>query len=1259
VDVQKDVFSPTFAEDERMQDRGFVLSLFLLLAAVFFNAAPVFAASPVALTTNASGISRIDATLNGQVNPGNEITTVYFEYSTSPLDSLETPPQTIAASPSPVTGSSYAPVSADLTSLSPWTTYRFRLVAENSSGVGYGVEFSFSTDPVAQAVTEIAGPVTESEAGLRGTVNPLGESSEIVFEYGLTTAYGSTIAADQSPLDGSSDTTVTANLSGLVPNTVYHYRISVTNTYGTVYGDDMTFFTSAQATPLAYTEEPTFSSLFNSATLHGIVRANNSDSTVVFEYGTTTSYGNMAAADQSPVRGTADTAVSRLITGLTPNTTYHYRVAATNSLGTSYGSDITFYNTSSPYAKTEPASLLGNTVATLNGTVNPKTSDFGAETSVIFEYGLTDSYGTTVTALQSPFTGGSGIAVNAYLTGLLPGTTYHYRVIAENVNGTGTGADMTFTTTLLPSAETLGAAPVGNTSATLNGHVNPQGEATTITFEYGLTSSYGTTVPAIQSPSSAASDSGFSRSVSGLLTNTTYHYRIVATNSYGTVYGQDRTFTTGMPPPTAATNTATSISATTAVLNGTVNANGLATSVSFEWGTTTPFQRSENATPSSVSGSVATGVSLSLTNLSPGTVYFYRTVATSDGGTVYGAEMSFTTTSLPAVETLPASSVDITSATLNGNVNANGFPSTVTFEYGITTAYGTTVTAAQSPVSGSSTTGVNAPITGLAPSTTYHYRVVGQSSQGVSYGEDRTFSTVVGAPVVTTGNASPLFTGAIVEGTVNASNASTTVIFEYGTTVAYGSSVTAEQSPVDGSADTAVSASLSGLGFNQTYHYRVVATNVNGTTYGADRTFLTSLNPSAITLAAQDISGTTATLKGTANGNSGSWSVRFDYGATVAYGASITATPDRVSGSENTPIEAVLTALAPSTTYHYRAVIYSGGLNYYGGDQTFTTAAGPSLTTDAATAVGALTATLNATVIANDIPAIVSFEYGPDTNYGKTAAASPSPVNGTVPTSVSSLLTALEPSTTYHYRAVADSSAGTVYGTDMEFSTSALAPSATTDAASVIRIDSAVLNGTVDPQNDSTTVMFEYGLSTGYGTTVAALQSPIGGPLPHLVSAGISGLQSHTLYNYRVVAQNSMGTTYGGNVTFFTSGASPDATTTAATMVSRTGAVLNGLVNGNGNITTVTFEIGTDTAYGRTIEATPSPLAGAGDTAVSADLAGLLIPDTIYHFRVIGSNAAGTAYGENMTFYTGIKEFPWQVLLPGLVLPKTNETGSE
>ncbi|MEA4983088.1 MAG: T9SS type A sorting domain-containing protein [Paludibacter sp.] len=101
----------------------------------------------------------------------------------------------------------------------------------------------------------------------------------------------------------------------------------------------------------------------------------------------------------------------------------------------------------------------------------------------------------------------------------------------------------------------------------------------------------------------------------------------------------------------------------------------------------------------------------------------------------------------PAATTNAATDVLALSATLNGTVNANNESSVVTFEYGLTTAYGTSVTADQSPVTGVSATSVSKTIAGLSPNTTYHFRVKGVNDGGTTYGSDQSFTTTMNTDV--------------------------------------------------------------------------------------------------------------------------------------------------------------------------------------------------------------------------------------------------------------------------------------------------------------------------------------------------------------------------------------------------------------------------------------------------------------------------------------------------------------------------------
>jgi hypothetical protein len=169
-------------------------------------------------------------------------------------------------------------------------------------------------------------------------------------------------------------------------------------------------------------------------------------------------------------------------TGLSAGTTYHVRAYAANSVGTAYGDDITFITLGKvPEAITQPATNITSSGATLNGTVNAH----DLSTSVTFEYGVTTSYGQSLTATQSPVIGNSITNVSADITGLTAGTTYHFRIKTTNSLGTAYGSDMELTPVgQVPTTITQGATNISTITATLNGTVNPNYLPTTVTFEY-------------------------------------------------------------------------------------------------------------------------------------------------------------------------------------------------------------------------------------------------------------------------------------------------------------------------------------------------------------------------------------------------------------------------------------------------------------------------------------------------------------------------------------------------------------------------------------------------------------------------------------------------------------------------------------------------------------------------------------------------------------------------------------------------------
>jgi hypothetical protein len=281
------------------------------------------------------------------------------------------------------------------------------------------------------------------------------------------------------------------------------------------------------------------------ATLKGTANPNGGTvSTCRFDYGATTSYGQTVACSTTPA-GSSATAVSAAVSGLSANTTYHYRLVVITNTGTLTADDASFQTALTaepPGGSTEAATDVGSSSATLNATVNPQNESVS---DCHFDYGATIDYGQSVDCASTP-SGSAPVKVSASVNGLTPASEYHYRlVVSTSVAPRLETADQSFTT--LPSAPvalSAGASGVTTGGATLHGSVDPKGFATQYAFQFGTTSSYGSSTPAADAGTAAGAVDRASV-LTGLSPSSVYHYRIVALRSgHAAATGADVTFTT-------------------------------------------------------------------------------------------------------------------------------------------------------------------------------------------------------------------------------------------------------------------------------------------------------------------------------------------------------------------------------------------------------------------------------------------------------------------------------------------------------------------------------------------------------------------------------------------------------------------------------------------------------------------------------------------------------------------------------------------
>jgi hypothetical protein len=191
-----------------------------------------------------------------------------------------------------------------------------------------------------------------------------------------------------------------------------------------------------------------------------------------------------------------------------------------------------------------------------------------------------------------------------------------------------------------PAVATAPASGVNTTSARLNGSVDPNGQATSWWFEYGTSTGYGLKTPT-HNAGRGARAVDVSTDVSRLSVGTGYHFRLVASNATGTSYGGDQSFTT-FGQPGVQTNAPQSIAATSAVLSGSIDPRGRATSWYFDYGPNTAYGLK---TPTQSLGAVfgAQPISVTISNLSPATTYHFRLVASNSAGTTRDGDMSLST----------------------------------------------------------------------------------------------------------------------------------------------------------------------------------------------------------------------------------------------------------------------------------------------------------------------------------------------------------------------------------------------------------------------------------------------------------------------------------------------------------------------------------------------------------------------------------------------------------------------------------------
>lgn len=1025
-------------------------------------------------------------------------------------------------------------------------------------------------------ITLDAFPLTPTSATLKGSVTLNGNAGTLVwFEWGASASYGQRTAS--TPVAGTVGSVIfEQSVGSLSSGYAGHFRAVASNSVGVVYGADRSF--ALPVPPLATTLPATDVTIWG-ATFNGqVVPFGAGSSFAWFEWGLTTNYSEATDLIDLPPSALPQSLNLPMI--LPPGHTYHYRIAAMNDDGVSYGEDQFFAVLAAPWPMTLPANPVVPEGGTLRGQVRPN----GNDTVAWFEWGTNTSYGQRSDPIPlGPVTFGNEtnwVAISHGLSALTPGLVWYFRVVASNSVSVQQADGAYFFVTGPPSVTTTAASAIGQYSASLNGIVNPNGASSAVAwFEWGYASNvYAFTTPVMElSPASFPQDVGYS--LGGLSEATTYHYRLVAFTSLGRVVGGNQSFTT-LAQPTLAVQAATDVTGNSAVLNGTINPRGLETTAWFEWGINGAFA---NHTPITNVGSGKLSIALAALaeEASPGTSYFYRLAAQNQLGTFYSDVRTFQTRQLPFVQTMLATSVTPTNVVLNGFLSVGG-GTLVWFEWGTDTNFDQTTPPTNMGDGGYFTATIN----DLSPNTHVIYRAVASNLVGVARGEGYAVS-IPGPPVATTlpVQVSPYY---LIKGQFNPRGGYAGAWFEWGTTTNYGNT-TPVQMNASGYGEYSFGFAPT-LAQNTVYHYRAVASNQFGLSQGADVRFYREGPPAASILPPTNFTMTSVTLRGLATpGTEDEVTVWFEWWESGYYNQrqTLVITPVR-TGADPFEVSVTLSNLPPNTWYAvtYECQLFVSSPRYgftVSPELQFNLPSPPQVATVAATDITPFSAALQGTLYPNNSgePTWAWFEWGTNTDYGfRTALTN---ATGWNPLNFASVLSNVNQETIYYYRAVASNSLGVAFGDPMTV-VIPMENQTTTEPATAVFRYSAQLRGTQRPYDASAVVWFEWGSNTNYGhVEPAALNPTWWDASQNNYYSGefrfrLTGLTELTNYHYRAVVSNRFGIYPGVDQSFTTPGA-PSAVTLRPEDVNPSSAWLLGDVYHSGDGFQVWFEYGTTTNY--------------------------------------------------------------------------------
>ncbi|MBB6274625.1 hypothetical protein HDF26_005107, partial [Pedobacter cryoconitis] len=1056
-------------------------------------------------------------------------------------------------------------------------------------------------------------------------------------------------------------------ISGLKANTVYHVRAYAINSAGIVYGEDLTFTSARASLPDIITLDiDNFSPVM--ANSGGDIRSDGG--APVTKRGIIWSKTADPANDPDAVTTFDGSGVgifpSRLI-DLLRNTTYYVMAYAVNVIGTAYGNLLQF---------TTPAAT-----APVLSSPNIKITDI-TDKSAVSEVTIINNGGELVTErgmswstdrvniIYGPSTTVNATDIGTFicnLTNLQEGTLYYVRAYAKNSVGISYSSESSFVTSSVPTVNTIepfnydmashiNGSPesYNGTNAMTGGDITSNGvSAITKRGVCWSTSPQPTIALTTKTVQNITDNNGkgiYNSYLNSLTPGTKYYVRAYATNSKGTGYGEEMSFTT---PQLAAltTNPAILVKNTSISSGGNITDDGRMPVL--QRGVVWSTEENPDLEGTLTKDGRGTGAFVSdLKDLMGSTRYYLRAYAVNYVGTSYGAAQIVTTAppEKPGVITLPVEGNEGTTAAGGGNITSNGGAELTSHGviWSLTPGFTPDLSSASKTSQTEKVTRFTSTLNQLLPNKTYYARAYAVNSAGVGYGQEISFKTFTIASLITTPASNMTSITATSGGDIFSDggdkvtksgivwNTSGSPTIELTTKTQNGTGIGTFIDPIK---------DLMG---STTYYVRAYAVNRAGVAYGNEISFTTTppVSPVLTTIEATDITGSTAVSGGHLISNGGA----LLSGAGVIWNTLSGFQPDTATSQKTVQqvkgdFVSILKGLTPGTTYYARAYAANSAGLTFGNQVVLRTATLATLTTlkPVEQTITSTSATSGGTILSNGGSYIQ--------RNGICWSTNPNPtiddqfvVAGSGSGSFTADLKDLMGSTIYYVRAFATNFAGTAYGnqeivetkpavkatlvttkiTGITGTTAISGGNITSDGGSLITTRGVIWS--LNPNFDPAAELINRTAETGYGKGV--------------FESDLINLSIGKTYYVCAYAVSKAGTAYGNILSFITTRKAA-IVTTLPSLITHTTAVTGGTITDAGGSPVTGRGVFWSTL--ENFEPDELSLDKTEDKAGTGNFDSFLknlTPSTKYYIRAYAFTNTGMSYGQQVSLTTNPATVP-------------------